>query len=119
MRNQRSETLETKRDGGIESGGSATRRRDVEEGGSPTRKIEPGAGGTERQRESISPGNSNLHLFYYIIIPTRRSISGALKRRFSNRFARNFSMVNFERNNLVSRAVLRCSKKKKKGCGES
>lgn len=39
--------------------------------------------------ESISLGNSNLHLFYYIIIPTRRSISGALKRRFSNRSAWN------------------------------
>lgn len=42
---------------------------------------------TERERESIAFGNSNLHLFYYIIIPTRRSISGALKRRFSNRSA--------------------------------
>lgn len=61
--------------------------------------------GTE---ESISLGNSNLHLFYYIIIPTRRSISGALKRRFSNRFAWN------TRCSLRSRKSVASEKKKNK-----
>lgn len=51
---------------------------------------------TERERESVALGNSNLHLFYYIIIPTRRSISGALKRRFSNRFTWNTASGDFQ-----------------------
>lgn len=87
----RLEHARTKRDGGVESSG--VRRGETDEGG--WKRGRSNSGGKERKRDSISLGNSNLHLFYYIIIPTRRSISGALKRWFSNRFAWNFYTVNF------------------------
>lgn len=91
MRNQR----DSYRSGKNETAESKVAVRDEEE---QTREARNGkgqdTGRTERRGESISLGNSNLHLFYYIIIPTRRSISGALKRRFSNRFVRNFCDVN-------------------------